>query len=93
MHRAVAGAAWRASGGAAESPITYGNGLENALHEMTNQELGMKSYFYKSRRSWEKGSIGNRNGILRRYFPKGQDWRLTIQKDPDRVIRRIMRHR
>jgi hypothetical protein len=30
-----------------------------------------------------------RNGILRRYFPKGHDWRLTTQKELDRVVRRI----
>jgi IS30 family transposase len=50
--------------------LTYDNGTENALHELTNQELRVKSYFCKPYHSWEKGSIENRNGILRRYFPK-----------------------
>jgi IS30 family transposase len=50
--------------------ITYGNGTENSLHELTNSTLGTKSYFCKPYHSWEKGSIENRNGILRRYFPK-----------------------
>ncbi len=53
--------------------ITYDNGTENALHELTNSMLGTKSYFCKPYHSWEKGSIENRNGILRRFFPK-HDW-------------------
>jgi IS30 family transposase len=69
--------------------VTYDNGLENALHEVTNRELVMKSYFCKLCHSWEKGSVENQNGMLRRYFPKGHDWRLTTQKELDRVVRRI----
>jgi IS30 family transposase len=44
--------------------LTYDNGLENALHERTNRELGVKSYFCKPYHGWEKGSIENRNGIV-----------------------------
>jgi IS30 family transposase len=69
--------------------LTYDNGLENALHELTNSELGVKSYFCKPYHSWEKGSIENRNGILRRYFPKKHDWRLTTQKEIDKVVSKI----
>jgi IS30 family transposase len=69
--------------------ITCDNGLENALHDSTNLELGAKSFFCKPYHSWEKGSIENRNGILRRYFPKKHDWRLTTQKSIDKVVRRI----
>jgi IS30 family transposase len=70
--------------------ITYDNGLENALHELTNSELDVKSYFCKPYHSWEKGSIENRNGILRRYFPKRHDWCLTTQKEEiDTVVNKI----
>jgi IS30 family transposase len=69
--------------------LTYDNGLENALHELTNRVLGVKSYFCKPYHSWEKGSIENRNGILRRYFPKKHDWRLTTQKKIDKVVSKI----
>jgi IS30 family transposase len=50
--------------------ITFDNGLENALHERADAALGTKSYFCKPYHSWEKGSIENRNGILRRFFAK-----------------------
>jgi IS30 family transposase len=46
--------------------LTYDNGLENALHELVHEVLGTKSYFCKPYHSWEKGSIENLNGILRR---------------------------
>jgi hypothetical protein len=69
--------------------LTYDNGLKNALHERTNCELGVKSYFCKPYHSWEKGSIENRNGILRRYFPKKHNWRLTAQKKTDKVVSKI----
>jgi IS30 family transposase len=69
--------------------LTYDNGLENALHERTNCVLGTTSYFCTPYHSWEKGSVENRNGILRRYFPKKYNWNLTNQKQIDRVIRKI----
>jgi IS30 family transposase len=69
--------------------ITYDNGLENALHELSNDELGTTSYFCKPYHSWEKGSIENRNGILRRYFPKKHNWALTTQKKLDKVLNKI----
>jgi IS30 family transposase len=69
--------------------ITYDNGLENALHELTNSMLGTKSYFCKPYHSWEKGSIENRNGILRRYFPKKHNWQLTTQSKINKVLIKI----
>jgi IS30 family transposase len=69
--------------------LTYDNGLENVLHELTNRVLGVTSYFCKPCHNWEKGSIENRNGILRRYFPKKHDWRLTAQKKINKVVSKI----
>jgi IS30 family transposase len=63
--------------------------LENALHEITNRVLNTKSYFCKTYHSWEKESIENRNGILRRYFPKKHNWALTTQKKLDKVLSKI----
>jgi len=69
--------------------LTYDNGLENALHEQVNTALGTESYFCRPYHSWEKGSIENRNGVLRRYFPKKHNWDLTNQKEIDNVINKI----
>ncbi|GMO14642.1 MAG: hypothetical protein Ta2A_25130 [Treponemataceae bacterium] len=69
--------------------ITYDNGTENALHELTDSLLGTKSYFCKPYHSWEKGSIENRNGKLRKDFPKKHNWRLTTQAEIDKVVSKI----
>jgi IS30 family transposase len=66
--------------------ITYDNGLENALHNKINGALGTKSYFCKPYHSWEKGSVENRNGILRRFFPKKHNWNLTSQRQLNKII-------
>jgi IS30 family transposase len=69
--------------------ITYDNGPENAWHELTHQVLGTVSYFCEPCHSWEKGSIENRNGIPRRFYPKKTDWALTTQMEIDRITCRI----
>ncbi|MDR0556899.1 MAG: IS30 family transposase [Treponema sp.] len=69
--------------------LTYDNGLENALHDLVNKESGTKSYFCKPYHSWEKGSIKNRNGILRRCYPKKRDFALTSQKEINRIVSKI----
>jgi IS30 family transposase len=52
-------------------------------------QLEKRSFFCKPYHSWEKGGIENRNGILRRYFPKKHNWRLTTQKSIDKVASKI----
>ncbi|MCK4935570.1 MAG: IS30 family transposase [Elusimicrobiales bacterium] len=54
--------------------ITYDNGSENTGHERLNEIIGTKSYFCAPYASWEKGSVENRNGIIRRFFPKKTDF-------------------
>ena len=54
--------------------ITYDNGSEFSMHEKINKKLNIKSYFCKPYHSWEKGSVENINGLIRRFFPKGTDF-------------------
>lgn len=51
--------------------ITYDNGSENVLHEDVNNCLKTKSYFCAPYHSWEKGSVEQVNGLIRRFMPKG----------------------
>lgn len=53
--------------------ITYDNGSENVNHVQLNKQLKTRSYFCAPFHSWEKGSVENRNGIIRRFIPKGTD--------------------
>ncbi|MDR3342553.1 MAG: IS30 family transposase [Treponema sp.] len=69
--------------------ITLANGTENALHERIATELCMKSYSCEPYQRWEQGSIENRTGVLRRYFPKKVDWALTHQTEIDTVVTKI----
>jgi IS30 family transposase len=69
--------------------ITYDNGTENANHKLTDKVLKTKAYFCNPYHSWEKGSIENRIGMIRRYFPKKTDWSLITQKQLDKVIKKI----
>ena len=69
--------------------ITYDNGTENAQHEETNALLNTQSFFCNPYHSWEKGSIENRIGIIRRYFPKKTDWNLISQVELDTIVLKI----
>ena len=53
--------------------ITYDNGSENTLHELTNIALGTTSYFCHPYTSWEKPGVEQCNGLLRQFIPKGSD--------------------
>lgn len=50
--------------------ITYDNGAENSLHREINAHLGTRSYFCAPYHSWEKGTVENTNGLVRRFLPK-----------------------
>lgn len=50
--------------------ITYDNGPENAEHMRTNKVLGTASYFCEPFRSYQRGTVENTIGIVRRFIPK-----------------------
>jgi IS30 family transposase len=72
-----------------KNSITYDNGTENALHELTNKVLGIKSYFCNPYHSWEKGTVENLIGIVRRFYPKKTDWNKVTQWDLNKVMRYV----
>ena len=61
--------------------ITYDNGKEFSKHEKINKILKTKSYFCKPYHSWEKGTVENINGLIRRFFPKGTDFDTIADED------------
>ena len=60
--------------------ITYDNGSENTEHRHTNQVLGTRSYFCEPFHSWERGTVENTIGLVRRFFPKKTNF-ATISKN------------
>ena len=64
---------------------TFDNGIENKAHET----LGIPTYFCEPYSSWQKGGVENANKMIRRYFPKGTNFRIVSQKKIDEAISRI----
>jgi len=54
--------------------ITYDNGPENIEHGKLNAAIGTRSYFCEPYHSWEKGTVENTNGLIRRFLPKKTDF-------------------
>lgn len=54
--------------------ITYDNGSENVEHLRVNAALGTRSFFCLPFHSWEKGTVENTNGLIRRFYPKKTDF-------------------
>lgn len=67
--------------------LTYDNGPENTAHRRVNAILGTRSFFCAPFHSWEKGTVENTVGLVRRFFPKGTDFTRL----PDRAIKRVER--
>lgn len=51
--------------------LTADNGRENSDHQAIARELNLLMYFCHSYASWEKGTVENTNGRIRRLIPKG----------------------
>ena len=53
--------------------LTQDNGPEFAKHHELAKALGLKTYFCDPHSPWQKGSIENMNGRLRRTLPRSTD--------------------
>jgi IS30 family transposase len=53
--------------------LTLDNGKEFAEHELLADQTGLKIYFTDPYCAWQRGTIENTNGLIRKYFPKGTD--------------------
>lgn len=62
--------------------ISMDNGIENRGHK----DMGASTFFCAPYSSWQKGSVENGNKMLRRYFPKGTDFREVSQENIDRAV-------
>ena len=72
--------------------ITYDNGRENACHVMVNNMLGMKSYFCHPYSSWERGTVENTIGLIRRFFPKKTDFGC-VKHNRIKMLQQWINHR
>jgi len=61
----------------ARKTLTLDNGSENTEHREITRALGTKTYFCAPFHSWEKGTVENSIGLVRRFFPKKTDFSIV----------------
>ena len=69
--------------------ITSDNGVEFALHLARASELNAQYYFADPYSSYQRGSNEHGNGMIRRYFPKGTDFSLVTEDEPQLALYKI----
>jgi IS30 family transposase len=75
--------------GKARRSLTYDNGAENVDHDTINDRLGTRSYFCQPYHSWEKGTVENTIGLVRRRYPKKTNFALVSQRHLTQLQHRL----
>jgi IS30 family transposase len=73
----------------ARRTITYDNGSENVEHMRVNAALGTRSYFCRPYCSWERPTVENTIGLVRRTYPKKTKFDTIPARDIKRLERRL----
>ena len=74
---------------AARRTITYDNGKENVQHIQVNKDIGTRSFFCEPYHSWEKGTVENTIGLIRRVFPKKTKFDTISKKHIKKLERQL----
>ncbi|WNY23100.1 IS30 family transposase ISMae39 [Methanimicrococcus hongohii] len=69
--------------------ITFDNGTENAGHMRLKDELNMDTYFCRPYHSWEKGTVENSIGLIRRQCPKKTNFAYVSIEELDKLEKQI----
>jgi IS30 family transposase len=69
--------------------LTWDRGSEMAAHKQFTVASDVKVYFCDPRSPWQRGSNENTNGLLRQYFPKGDDLTVYSQAHLNKVAAQL----
>lgn len=69
--------------------LTVDNGSEFAQFKQIENATGLKVYFADPYAPWQRGTNENTNGLLRRYFPKGINWRTISHQQLANVVEKL----
>lgn len=69
--------------------LTVDNGKEFAHFKKIERETGLTVYFADPYAPWQRGTNENTNGLLRRYFPKGINWRKVTDHMLASVVEKL----
>ena len=69
--------------------ITPDRGKEFSGYRELGKKLGVKFYFPLPRQPWQRGANENTNGLLREYFPKGEDIANWTDKEINSKIKEL----
>ena len=69
--------------------LTWDRGKEMAHHKAFTVATDVQVFFCDPRSPWQRGSNENTNGLLRQYFPKGQDVSHYTQRQLDAVALKL----
>ena len=70
----------------ARRSITFDNGSEFAQHQKLETELGMLTFFCDPHSPWQRGSIENANGVLRRDLPRKTEFTDYSDQDIQDIV-------
>jgi IS30 family transposase len=69
----------------AKRTVTFDNGGEFAEHQVLAEETGVQAFFCDPHSPWQRGSIENTNGIIRRDMPRKTDISNYTHADIDEL--------
>ena len=69
--------------------LTWDQGKEMAEHVRFRIDTGIPVYFCDPRSPWQRPTSENTNGLLRQYFPKGEELQRYTQRELDAVAREL----